>query len=411
MTTERRPRVLIVGGPDVHRRLDLMRCLRDEYDVSAAGSSPALRSLFDEAGFVYYDYTLGRGVNPWTELAAFRELRRLVSRTYPDIVHAFATKPSVWGRLAASAGGVPVVIGTLPGLGSLYTDHGARKRLIRRVYQRLQRRASHRSTMTIFQHARDEAEMVAEGVVPRDRTAVIAGSGVHTEELDPRAVDPETALRLRRDFGFDAGDTVVTMVSRVIRSKGVLEFAGAAAALREEDPGLRFLLVGPPDGGSLDRLTPEELELLSEQVTWAGERKDVREILAATDVFALPTRYREGVPRVLLEAASMGLPLVATRSGGCGEVARDGENGFLVEPGRVDDLARAIARLGADEGLRERFGTVSRAIAVQEFDYRVTAGRTAELYRRLLEEERGEVEAGTPSVGRRLRSAAHRRVG
>ncbi|MEJ2504498.1 MAG: glycosyltransferase, partial [Gemmatimonadota bacterium] len=228
--------------------------------------------------------------------------------------------------------------------------------------------------------------------------------------LDPGLVSREGALDLRRSLGLGPGDVVATMVSRVIRSKGVLEFAAAAEALREDNPNLRFLLVGPVDGGSLDRLTREELSLVTSRVRWIGMRDDIREILAASDLFVLPTQYREGVPRVLMEAASMCLPLVATRSGGCGEIVRDGENGWLVEPGRHSDLVGAVARLAGDRSLRQRFGAASRSIAVDEFDYRVTARKTAALYWRLLEDGRRAPAHVALREARPARAARPRKV-
>ena len=120
------------------------------------------------------------------------------------------------------------------------------------------------------------------------------------------------------------------MSSRVIRTKGVEEYAMAAGQVRRHHPNAHFLLVGPADEKSLDRLSPQEVADLRGAVNWPGPRSDIPQVLAASDLFVLPTFYPEGIPRVLLEAASMGLPLVATRSPGCVEVVEDGVNGYLV---------------------------------------------------------------------------------
>lgn len=382
--TNVRPKVLIVGGPDVHQRLDLMRELRDDFEFDAAGTAAELRPVFEAEGFPYHHYRLGRGVDVPGALGALGSLRTLCARLRPDIVHAFATKPSVWGRLAAHAAGVPVVIGTLPGLGSLYTGSGIRKGMVRIFYERLQRAASRRAALTMFQNHQDEAEMVASGIVPAARTAVIPGSGVRTGYFDPTLVAPERIAALRRELALEPDAVVVTMISRVIRSKGALDFARIADDLAEGLPDVRFLLVGPNDGGSLDALAPAELGWLSDRVTWPGARSDIREILAASDIFVLPTRYREGVPRVLLEAASMGLPLVATRSAGCTEVVDHGRNGFLAAPGDLEALGAFIVALATDPGLRDRLGRISRVRATAEFDIRVTARLTARWYHDLL---------------------------
>ena len=174
------------------------------------------------------------------------------------------------------------------------------------------------------------------------------------------------------------------MVSRLMRAKGVLEFAAASRAVRLEDPTVTFLLVGPADTESLDALTAPELDEVRGSLTWVGERDDVKEILELADIFVFPSFYREGIPRVLLEAASMGLPLVAADVPGSREVVEHEVNGLLVPPHDPRALAQAVLRLTASPELRARFGASSRARAVWHFDLSVIAERTELLYRRLL---------------------------
>src|SRR5207248_119447 len=183
---------------------------------------------------------------------------------------------------------------------------------------------------TIFQNQTDADEFLGKGVVPRDRWAVVPGSGVRTGVYDPARFSPADRRQTRAGLGVPDGALLVTMISRVLRTKGVQEFAAAAAEVKRRHPDAHFLLVGPSDEKSLDRLSPRELAELAGAVNWPGPRSDVAHVLAATDIFVLPTFYREGIPRVLLEAASMGLPLITTRSPGCVEVVEEGVNGWLV---------------------------------------------------------------------------------
>lgn len=403
-----RPRVLIVGGCDVQLRIDLMKALSDDFAVAAVGSNIELATAFADARLPFYYCPLERGSSPVSDLLSVAHLRRLFRLLRPDIVHAFATKPCVWGRLAARSVGVPVVIGTIPGLGALYALSDLRTRALRKVYERLQRTACRVSDLTIFQNERDAREFLEAGIAPPESTAIVRGSGVRTDLLDPASVPGAMIERIRAEARAMPGDVVVTMITRLIRSKGVLLFAEVAERLRTRHPEARFVLVGPADHESLDRLTESELERIKRSVIWLGERSDVGTILASSDIFVLPTYYREGIPRVLLEAAAMGRPLVTTRTPGCEDVVTDGINGLLVPPHDVDALARAISRLVEDPEARRRFGIASRQLAIEKFDLRIIARKTAGLYRNLLERKLGdartvpvEMRPGTPSTGKR----------
>lgn len=386
-----RKRVLIIGTEDVDARIELMQALADEFTLAAAGTKRGLTQRFSERGFAFYYYPMGRGANPLLDMWAFRVLLRVLNVFRPQVVHSFDRKPCVYGGLAACLAGVPVVLGTIPGLGSLYVDNkfvsdSLPRRVARGFYETLQRLVSHRANFTIFQNQDDAREFLAKRVVPRDRVKVIPGSGVRTELFDRATISRERTSRIRAELGIPGDAVLVTMVSRVIRSKGIEDFVAAAHRVRERHPSAHFLLVGPDDEQSVDRFTAEELGRIAKLVLWPGARRDIVDILAASDVFAFPSFYREGIPRVLLEAASMGLPIVTTQSPGCIDVVRDGVNGFLV-PGRdVQALASAIDRLVACADIRRRFGEASRRHAVSQFNVASVVQQTRTLYRGLLAE-------------------------
>lgn len=383
MTGRARPRVCIVGGDDVDARLDMTAALAPDFEFHVVGAATSLADRFAQAGVPYQSYLMSRRAHPVQDLRTLWQLVRILRRLRPELVHTFDTKPSVWGRIAARLAGVPIVIGTLPGLGSLYTMGWGdwKTGVIRTVYQPLQMLACHLSDLTIFQNEDDITEFVRRRVVARERAAVIPGSGVRTDAYRPASggqAEVRSALHLSPDT------VVVTMVSRVMRSKGVLEYAAAARAVRQEEPRVECLLVGPIDRESLDALTPPELEDVQRSVRWLGRRDDVRRILSATDIFVLPSYYREGVPRVLLEAAATGLPLVAADSPGSKDVIQDGVNGYLVPPQDSAALARMMLALVRQPALRRRFGEASRVRAVQEFDLSVIMERTRAAYTTLL---------------------------
>jgi glycosyltransferase involved in cell wall biosynthesis len=360
-----------------------MRVLSRDFDLYAAGTDARLAASFVEAGFRFRYYRMSRLANPVVDGWAVWQLVRMFRADRPAIVHTFDTKPGVWGRLAAKLAGVPVVIGTLPGLGSLYSEPNWKGRLIRPLYEHLQRLVSRWVDLTIFQNADDAREMERRGVVPPGRTAIISGSGVRTDVFTPpRSRDGEVPLRA--ELGVPEGRMVVAMVSRILRSKGVLEFAAAARRVQQVEPGIAFLLVGQADVESLDALSADELRQLRESVIWAGWRGDVKDILALSDVFVLPSFYREGIPRVLIEAAATGLPLIAVDGPGSREVVEDGVNGVLVPPRDSAAIAEAVLRLARAPELRVRLGERSRERAVSRFDLAVVAEETRSLYEALL---------------------------
>jgi glycosyltransferase involved in cell wall biosynthesis len=377
------PRVLIVGGSDVRARLPLMERLRDEFELVAVGAGP--EPAFADAGFAYRAYApVHPRVSPLDDARAFLALARIFRAERPRLVHAFDTKAGVWGCLAARAVGVPIAIGTVNGLGFLFRDDTWKRRLLSRSYRALQWLACLASQATVFQNPDDARVFVERGITRREKVVLVPGSGVRSDRLDPARFDADARARLRRELGIGPDDVLVTMVTRVIRSKGVLELLAAARALRARRPRLRFLLIGAHEPESMDRLDETALRALAAELIWPGRRDDVAALLAASDVMAFPTGYGEGIPRVLLEAASMALPIVTTDSPGCREVVEEGVNGFRIAIGDAVALAAALERLADDPALRQRMGEAGRERAIERFDLSVIAERTRILYRELL---------------------------
>lgn len=386
--TSEKSRIAIIGGGDVESRIPLLQMLSDKFSFSVYGSDKQQVKKFQDAGIDFHYYPMKRGINPIANVFMLFSLIKVLAGKNYDIVHTFDTIPSVWGRMAARLVHVPILVGTLPGLGSLYSGNNFRTRLVRGIYQQLQKLTSFISDLTIFQNYEDAEQFIRDGVVHRNKTAIINGSGIQTKYYDPEKFTLEQRNRIRDNLGLDGSKTVVIMISRLIRSKGVIEFAKAANSIRKSNPKVIFFLVGTSDDESLDRLTQSELELIHESVTCLGARDDVIELLSISNICVLPTFYREGIPRVLLEAAAMGLPIVATNVPGCKEVVEQNKNGLLVPVQNVDALKQAIETLVDDPLMRSQFGEASRIIVVSCFDLSVIASQTSSLYNKLLEKKK-----------------------
>jgi glycosyltransferase involved in cell wall biosynthesis len=380
--SNKKTRIAIVGGPDVDARIQLMRTLRSDFDFVAIGSSPHLAGRFQDAGFEYCYVPMKRGAHGLADIRYFTALVKTLRRECPDVVHTFDTKPSSLGRIAARAARVRCVIGTLPGLGSLYSAGGVRNRLLRAIYEPLQRVACHLADATVFQNPDDMKQCIEHSLVPRDRSVLIPGSGVAVDVFQRESCSLDAVNRLRAELGIAPTEIVVLMIGRVVRSKGVLAFTRLAATAKAN--GLRFVLVGPEDHASRDQLSASETALLKRTVQWVGPQSDIRGFQAASDIFVLPSTYREGIPRVLLEAAAMKLPLVTYDLPGCSEVVTDGVNGFLIQPGDSASLVRAVQTLAQSPEARRAFGEASRELVEKRFSLSVIAKQTAAMYRDVL---------------------------
>jgi glycosyltransferase involved in cell wall biosynthesis len=326
-----------------------------------------------------------RAMAPMHDLRAVGEMYRWFRRLRPAIVHTHNPKPGWFGRPAARAARVPIVVNTVHGLYAQPDDALAR-RLI--VYT-LERVAAACSQAELVQNREDVATLRSLRVPARK--LVHLGNGIDLERFDPQRVDPAQVAAIRASWGIGPGEVVCGVVGRLVWEKGLREVLAAARILHADAPQVRVVVVGPRDDAKADALDDAAVEAATaEGVVFAGRRDDMPEVLAAFDLYALAS-YREGFPRSAMEAAAMGLPVVATDIRGCREVVDDGVNGALVPVGDAPALAEAIAALATDADLRARQREAARRKAEADFDQQRVIARTLDTYQRLL---------GRPLLGR-----------
>jgi glycosyltransferase involved in cell wall biosynthesis len=352
-------------------RLQLALAARDAgNDVCVAAPPEPESATIQARGFAFYPVPVRRGtVNPLSEAAAVAALIRLYRALRPNLVHHVTMKPVLYGTIAARLAGVPAIVNTVTGLGYLFVDGGARQRVLRTVFTALGRVAFHHPRMRfIFQNPDDLEDFLAAGLTTETEVHLIRGSGVDTTTFAPT---PEPA-----------GAPVVVLPSRMLWDKGVGEFVEAAGRLRAAGNPARFALVGDPDPANPRAVPSEQLRAWNDQgliESW-GYRSDMPAVFASCHVVTLPSVYREGVPKVLIEAASCGRPLVATDMPGCREIVRDGANGLLVPPRDAAALAAALERLIANPELRRTYGASGRALVEAEFAIEHVIARTFQVY-------------------------------
>ena len=380
-----RLRLCIIGGPDVDKRIPLLQRLEDDFEVSAIGSEASIAARFEQFGYRFESYPLSRRFDLGSDFQAVLSLRSRIRRLRPQIVHCFDTKPSVVGRIAARLEGVPVVLATLPGLGGLFTYHSLQVRWRRWVYLHLHRLACRLSDRTVFQNADDRDRFCRLDVVNHARSHLIRGSGVCASRFNSDAVSPGKRVETRRNFGLDGQAPVVTLVSRLIRSKGIVDLLDAVPFIRAGRPNVQIVAVGGLDPEAVDRLSRREVDRLRQQVIWLGERAEIPELLACSDVLVFPSFYREGIPRVLVEAALLGVPIACADNVGSCEVVEHERTGLCFPARRPRLLANTVLRLLDDLPLRTRLAEEARRHALQYFELSVIADQHQALYRDLWE--------------------------
>lgn len=313
------------------------------------------------------------GNTPFDHWRAWREILRLYRELRPDLVHHVALKPVVFGGLAARRAGVTRVVSAVAGLGFVFSSGSRRASMLRPLLRRLLALALRGERNRVIVQNQDDRDMVVrDGLAAADRVVLIRGAGVPTDVFHPGESAP--------------GAPIVLLVSRMLWDKGVGEFVRAAAAIKARGIQARFRLVGAPDPDNPASVPADQLESWQRGgvLECLGHREDVAALLREATIFCLPTRYGEGVPRSLLEAAATGLGLVANDTPGCREVIRQRETGLLVPPGDQQALEDAVAELLADPGLRARLGASARALAEREFALPRIIEETLAVYRELL---------------------------
>jgi glycosyltransferase involved in cell wall biosynthesis len=312
------------------------------------------------------------GMRPWQEVCTLLRLLRIYRAERPDLVHHVAIKPVLYGSLVAALTGVPAIVNALTGMGFLFTSQSLRARLLRPLVEIAMRFLfNRRGSRVIFQNRDDMNTLVAKGIVDTDNARLIRGSGV---DIDAFAPSPEPA-----------GVPIVVLPARLLWDKGVGEFVTAARALKARGIRARFALVGDRDAQNPAVVPQDTLdEWRAEGVVelW-GWRNDMAQVYRECHIVCLPS-YREGFPKVLLEAAACGRPLIGTDVEGCREAVAHGESGFLVPVRDAPALADALATLIDDPARRAAFGAAARAIVVGELSLSVVIARTLAVYGEIL---------------------------
>ena len=325
-----------------------------------------------------------RELSPARDAATLKALVRLFRDERFDVVHTHTPKAGLLGPLAARLARVPHVVHTVHGL--LFHD---RMPLARRAPFVLAEALTARMVDHLLFQSREDMDVARRWRIAGASKIHYQGNGIEVKRFDPTQVPPERRRALRAKWGVPDGGFVVGIVGRLVREKGYEEFLAAAEALSRRLPEVRFVVIGPAEPDQRDAIDVERRASASlrPRLRWLGMRLDVAELYPAMDVFVLPS-HREGIPRALMEASAMGLPVVASDIRGCREVVAHGETGLLVPVRDAMALAGAVESLARRRTEARAMGAAGRARILAHFDEEQVVDRLVAFYRTVLCQER-----------------------
>ena len=356
-----------------HRLPVARSALNNGYRVVVITKVNRHADIIKSEGFELYPIAISRGgINPIKDIKTIISLYKCYKKYSPNIVHHVAIKPVIYGTLVARLIGSIKIVNAMAGLGFIFISNKKKIKLLRFfIHQLFRFLFRSKNSQLILQNKDDLGYFLKNKLVNIDNVAIIRGSGVDINFFIP--TDEST------------GVPIVMLASRMLWDKGVGEFIEAAKILKQEGVEARFVLVGDSDPENPASIPNAQLSEWHELgiVEWWGERGNMHEMLTQSHIVCLPS-YREGLPKVLLEAASCGKPIIATDVPGCREIVHDGENGILVLLKNSIALASAIKELIDNPKKRKSMGMNGRRLVESEFSEDIVVSQTLKVYQELL---------------------------
>tara|TARA_R110000868_G_scaffold16305_1_gene73444 strand:+ start:6007 stop:7098 length:1092 start_codon:yes stop_codon:yes gene_type:complete len=362
---KKRIKLCLVGGEDAYKRIPLAEHLIKEYfDVTIIGTADY--SYPKEINFIKYN--LNRSFNLISDIKTILEYRKIFKNNRFDLIQTFDTKPAFLVPIALF-GIKSKIVRTITGLGKVFVNNDPRNLPIKLIYIFLHYTIRTKVKYTTFQNKEDKEIFLKNKLITKKNHLMIYGSGIDlnkVKDIAPRKSNPFTVI----------------CVSRIIYEKGILDYIEAAKICHNQGFNIKFLLVGPLEENS-EILNENILNSYAKYVEWLGKRSDINNLLFTSDAFILPTFYREGFARVLLEASAIGLPLITTDVPGVRDIARHMKEALIVPIKNPEKLAEAIITLGTDKELADKLATNALS-NVKKYSLEIISKNYSDLYQTLL---------------------------
>lgn len=358
-------------------RLSLIKAIRNlDIEVVLVAPPGNFSDRLKAEGFRLISIPMNRrSLNPWLELKLIISLISIYRSERPDLVHHFTIKPVVYGSIAARFAGVAHRVNAITGLGHVFISETIRANMLRPMVRLLIRFALFAPHgRLILQNGDDQDLFLKNKLVEPQHIRIIRGSGVNMSKFIPSNKNCSARKPVR-----------VLLGTRLLWEKGVGEYVEAARLLKNEGAAIEFLIAGSPDDGNPASVPRETINQWAEEgiIVALGHIDDMSGLLGKVDIVVLPS-YREGTPRILLEAAASGLPLISTDVPGCREIVISDVNGLLVPAKNARALVEAIRYLADNPNERERMGKEGRRKVLEEFDENIVINETLGVYKELV---------------------------
>jgi len=353
-----------------HRLPLAQKAVRSGMEVIVATRISDRKKVIEASGIRIIPVELDRSsINPFKEIISILKLYKILRKEQPDIVHLVAMKPVILGGIAAMLAGIRHRISAVAGLGFLFAEderNSLLSLLVLKILVFLSRKGK------IIVQNREDANLLCQAGINETHISLIRGAGVDVQMF---AYIPEPS-----------GVPVVMLASRLLWDKGVGEFVHAAKILHSKGLKARFVLVGSPDYANPNSVTEKDIEVWVSEgiIEWWGNSNNMPQTLVKANIVCLPSYYKEGLPKILLEAMSVGRACITTDIPGCREAIIHGENGLLVPIKNPEALAKAIERLLRDDKKRSEMGHAGRKMAEKLFSQEKIIAETMKIYEKLL---------------------------
>jgi len=339
-------------------RLSLMHAMKDAgFEVIAIAPYDQYSQKIMDAGFEFYDIKMNaQGINPLEDLKTTYEFYRLFKKISPDVLCQYTIKPNIYGSFVASLLNIKMV-NNIAGLGTLFV----KENIVTKIAKLLYRISQSKADRVFFQNREDFDFFTTKGIVNSNKCDVLPGSGVDTNRFRPKYKANSEKIRF-------------LLIGRMIWEKGIGEYVKAAREIKKNYPNVEFCLLGFVDVQNPGAITRQEIDHWVDEgiINYLGVSDNVYEVIQTADCVVLPSYYREGTPKTLLESGSSGKPIITTDNIGCRDVVDDGVNGYICEPRSWSDLKLKMEQfLNLSYGERVLMGFKSREKMKQEYDEKI----------------------------------------